>query len=335
LETTELYVNGLSTSLPADVQVEFLRTIPGLERAEVTRVGYAIEYDYFPPHQLRHTLEVRAFPGLYFGGQINGTTGYEEAAGQGLMAGANAALKVLGREPFVLERDEAYIGVLIDDLITKGTDEPYRLFTSRAEFRLLLRQDNTTRRLGPRAREVGLLTGTQSEALATLEKRQARIRRWFVETVIAPESVNPLLLEWGSNPVSQSVRASELLKRPEVPASGLADAGGAAFDPATDADALAAVEIEIKYEGYVRREAERARSLRRQADFELPRDMPYSELRTLSFEAREKLARVRPSSLAQAGRIPGVSPADLQCLILEVRRRRRSGASDAAVKSFT
>ena len=335
LETTELYVNGLSTSLPADVQVEFLRTIPGLERAEVTRVGYAIEYDYFPPHQLRHTLEVRAFPGLYFGGQINGTTGYEEAAGQGLMAGANAALKVLGREPFVLERDEAYIGVLIDDLITKGTDEPYRLFTSRAEFRLLLRQDNTTRRLGPRAREVGLLTWTQSEALATLEKRQARIRRWFVETVIAPESVNPLLLEWGSNPVSQSVRASELLKRPEVPASGLADAGGAAFDPATDADALAAVEIEIKYEGYVRREAERARSLRRQADFELPRDMPYSELRTLSFEAREKLARVRPSSLAQAGRIPGVSPADLQCLILEVRRRRRSGASDAAVKSFT
>ena len=326
LETTELYVNGLSTSLPADVQVEFLHTIPGLERVEVTRVGYAIEYDYFPPHQLRHTLEVTAFPGLYFAGQINGTTGYEEAAGQGLMAGANAALRVLGRAPFVLERDEAYIGVLIDDLITKGTDEPYRLFTSRAEFRLLLRQDNTSRRLGPRAREIGLLTETQSEALATLEERQARVRQWFVETVIDPEGVNPLLRECGSSPIRQSVRASELLKRPEVPASGLANAGGAVFDPATDADALAAVEIEIKYEGYIRREAERASNLRKQADFELPEELPYEELLSLSFEAREKLARVRPSSLAQAGRIPGVSPADLQSLILEVRRWRREEA---------
>ena len=333
LETTELYVNGLSTSLPADVQVEFLHTIPGLERAEVTRVGYAIEYDYFPPHQLRHTLEVRAFPGLYFGGQINGTTGYEEAAGQGLMAGANAALRVLGRAPFVLERDEAYIGVLIDDLITKGTDEPYRLFTSRAEFRLLLRQDNASRRLGPRAREIGLLTEMQSEALATLMAREERIRKWFVETVLEPASVNPLLRECGSSPVRQSALASELLKRPEVPASRLANAGGASIDPATDADALAAVEIEIKYEGYVRREAERARSLREQADFELPQELPYEGLSSLSFEAREKLARVRPSSLAQAGRIPGVSPADLQNLILEVRRWRRNEAADAAVKS--
>ena len=333
LETTELYVNGLSTSLPADVQVEFLHTIPGLERVEVTRVGYAIEYDYFPPHQLSHTLEVRAFPGLYFAGQINGTTGYEEAAGQGLMAGANAALRVLGRKPFVLERDEAYIGVLIDDLITKGTDEPYRLFTSRAEFRLLLRQDNASRRLGPRAREVGLLTEMQSEVLGTLEERSGRVRRWFVETVIAPDGVNPLLRECGSSPIRQSVRASELLKRPEVPASGLAKAGGAKFDPVTDADALVAVEIEIKYEGYIRREAERAQSLRRQADFELPEELPYEELLSLSYEAREKLARVRPSSLAQAGRIPGVSPADLQSLILEVRRWRRNRPMEAAAES--
>ncbi len=332
LETTELYVNGLSTSLPADVQVEFLHTIPGLEHVEVTRVGYAIEYDYFPPHQLRHTLEVRAFPGLYFAGQINGTTGYEEAAGQGLMAGANAALRVLGRAPFVLERDEAYIGVLIDDLITKGTDEPYRLFTSRAEFRLLLRQDNTSRRLGPRAREIGLLTEMQSEALGTLEEREARVRRWFVETMIQPADVNPLLQECGSSAIRQSVRASQLLKRPEVPASGLANAGGAKFHPATDADALAAVEIEIKYEGYVRREAERAKNLRRQAEFELPQELPYEELLSLSFEAREKLARVRPSSLAQAGRIPGVSPADLQSLILEVRRWRRNPPMTAAAK---
>lgn len=333
LESTEFYVNGLSTSLPADVQVEFLHTVPGLEHVEVTKVGYAIEYDYFPPHQLRHTLEVRALPGLYFAGQINGTTGYEEAAGQGLVAGANAALKVLGRGPFVLERDEAYIGVLVDDLITKGTDEPYRLFTSRAEFRLLLRQDNASRRLGARARDAGLLTAAQSEALAVLQESEARIRQWFVDAVIPPASANPMLAECGSSPVHQSVRASDLLKRPEVAASNLAIAGGAPFDLSEDVDALAAVEIEIKYEGYVRREAERARNLRRQADFQLPSELPYEGLLSLSSEAREKLAQVRPSSLAQAGRIPGVSPADLQSLILEVRRWRRSNATENTANS--
>ena len=330
LETTELYVNGLSTSLPPDVQVEFLRTVPGLERVQVTKVGYAIEYDYFPPHQLRHTLEVRAVSGLYFAGQINGTTGYEEAAGQGLIAGANAGLRALGRGPFILERDQAYIGVLVDDLITKGVDEPYRLFTSRAEFRLMLRQDNATRRLGPLARDVGLLTGDQQAVMEARLEREARIERWFVESVVAPEAVNPLLAEAGTPPLVEATRAVELLRRPRVPARGLAAAGGAPFDPDAEGDALAAVEVELKYEGYVRREVERAGRLREQASFELPDDVPYADFLNVSYEAREKLSRIRPASLAQAGRIPGVSPSDLQNLILEVRRWRRGRTPDLA-----
>ncbi len=323
LETTELYVNGLSTSLPAEVQLDLLRTIPGLERVQLTKVGYAIEYDYFPPHQLRHTLEVREIPGLYFAGQINGTTGYEEAAGQGLIAGANAALKALGRDPFILERDQAYIGVLIDDLITKGVDEPYRLFTSRAEFRLMLRQDNATHRLGPLARDVGLLTADQETALSDRLERKGRIREWFLETRVRASDANPLLTEVGTPAIRHSTRAAELLRRPQVPAKELALAGGAPFDPAQESDAVAAVEVELKYEGYVRREVERAEKLREQAGFELAEDLPYSAFVTISYEAREKLARIRPASLAQAGRIPGVSPSDLQNLILEVRRWRR------------
>ena len=322
LETEELYVNGLSTSLPPDVQSRFLQTIPGLQRAVITKMGYAVEYDYFPPHQLRHTLEVKEFPGLYFAGQINGTTGYEEAAGQGLMAGANAALKILGREPLVLERHEAYIGVLIDDLVTKGVDEPYRLFTSRAEFRLRLRQDNAYRRLGPLAIDAGLLTTEQEKAFQEREKRHKAIKGWFEETSVSPEQLNPILKESGPETIKKTARADKLLRRPGISAKDLARAGEAVFLGEHEIDALAAVEMEIKYKGYVDIEEERVKTLRKQAAFRLHAQLPYHQFQSLSTEAREKLSKVRPSSLAQAGRIPGVSPADLQNLIMEVRRLR-------------
>jgi tRNA uridine 5-carboxymethylaminomethyl modification enzyme len=330
LDTTELYVNGLSTSLPADVQEAFLRTIPGLEDARMTKVGYAIEYDYFPPQQLSRSLEVKGIPGLFFAGQINGTTGYEEAAGQGLIAGANAALKVQGRAPFVLERDQAYIGVLIDDLVTKGVDEPYRLFTSRAEFRLLLRQDNAGSRLGPLARELGLLTQGQGAALRERERLERSIRVWFEDTALPPGVANPILEEVQAGSIEEPTRAVEILKRPGVHASNLARAGGLPAPIEAARDALAAVEVDLKYEGYVSRERERAERLRDQAGFRLEESLPYQEFRTLSFEAREKLERVRPGSLAQAARIPGVSPADLQNLLMEVRRWRRNRQDPAS-----
>ncbi len=320
LETTELYVNGLSTSLPPDVQVDFLRSIPGLEDARMTKPGYAIEYDYFPPDQLRHTLELREVPGLYFAGQINGTTGYEEAAGQGLVAGANAALAVQGRDPFVLERDQGYMGVLIDDLVTKGVDEPYRLFTSRAEFRLLLRQDNGPARLGKLARSVGLLTSEQRVALEERLAQEARTMVWFREHTFAPADANRVLREVNSAPVQSPVRAGKLLKRPGVTAGALLRVAGDEA-PEVDLDILATVEIDVKYEGYVRRELDRAARLRAQAGFVIPEDTPFGELTTLSYEARQKLARIRPANVAQASRIPGVSPADLQNLVMEVRRR--------------
>ena len=324
LGTTELYVNGLSTSLPAEVQVDFLRSIPGLEEAKMTKPGYAIEYDYFPPAQLRHTLEVRALPGLYFAGQVNGTTGYEEAAGQGIVAGANAALAVQGRRPFVVERDQGYIGVLIDDLVTKGVDEPYRLFTSRAEFRLLLRQDNGPRRLGTLARSIGLLTPPQERALGRRLREEERASAWFRDRAIPPKAANPVLEAAKTAPIERPVRARELLRRPGVAARALLDAAQDA--PAFSHDVLATIEIDAKYEGYVRRERDRAEKLRAQAGFAIPEDAPFHEFATLSQEARQKLARVRPANLAQAGRIPGVSPADLQNLVMEVRRRSWAGA---------
>ena len=327
LHTTELYVNGLSTSLPADVQRDFLQTVPGLENVVMTKAGYAIEYDYFPPHQLRHSLELKEISGLFFAGQINGTTGYEEAAGQGVVAGINAALKVKEEGPFVLRRDQAYIGVLIDDLVTCGVDEPYRLFTSRAEFRLLLRQDNAIRRLGPLARDVELLTKGQTLVLEERLDQEDSLTAWFHDTKLAPKDVDPLLAEAGSGPLSGPVRAVELLRRPRVRAEDLLSVGGSEIDGVTAkeglrAGVLRAVEVELKYEGYVERERERAARLTEQSKLLLDHDLPYLEFETLSYESREKLAQIRPETFAQAARVPGVSPADLQNLLLEIRRTR-------------
>ncbi|HSM60919.1 MAG TPA: tRNA uridine-5-carboxymethylaminomethyl(34) synthesis enzyme MnmG, partial [Longimicrobiales bacterium] len=260
LHTTELYVNGLSTSLPAEVQLEFLRTLPGMADVRMTKPGYAIEYDYFPPHQLRHTLESRNIHGLYFAGQVNGTTGYEEAAGQGVVAGINAALAVRGEAPFVLERDQAYIGVLIDDLVTRGVDEPYRLFTSRAEFRLLLRQDNAHRRLGPLARDRGILTAEQESELGRRLREEDRVLVWFRDTTLAPHDVEEVLDAAGTEPIREPTRALELLKRPRVGALDLMRSAG--VHGGAGPDVLAAVEVELKYEGYVARERERAHKMR-------------------------------------------------------------------------
>jgi tRNA uridine 5-carboxymethylaminomethyl modification enzyme len=323
LDTSELYVNGLSTSLPGDVQEEFLRSIPGLEEARITKLGYAIEYDYFPPHQLRHSLEHRGVAGLFLAGQVNGTTGYEEAAGQGLVAGANAALRSQGRDAWVLERNEAYIGVLIDDLVTRGVDEPYRLFTSRAEFRLLLRQDNVVNRLAPMGRALGLLTHDQELAATEAQRLQDRVRVWFESTVITPQAASSELERAGSSPLARATRAVEVLRRPRVSGRALAEAMDAPFLGEEGVDeALVSVDVDLKYAGYVEKERARATRLAEQAEFRLPEDLPYMDFETLSYESREKLSRVRPDNIAQAGRIPGVSPADLQNLVLEVRRLR-------------
>jgi tRNA uridine 5-carboxymethylaminomethyl modification enzyme len=323
LETCEMYVNGLSTSLPADVQERMLRSIPGMERVKMTKVGYAIEYDYYPPHQLLPTLESKALAGLFLAGQVNGTTGYEEAAGQGVVAGANAAFAALGQEPLILERDQAFIGVLIDDLVTKGTDEPYRLFTSRAEFRLTLRQDNALQRLGPIAAARGMLSDAQRRAMDERAQLADRVGAWLRDTNAPPAAVNPALAAAGSPTIHEPTRLALLVRRPNVSGEALLDAVGGAPDAERSLllEALAGTEMELKYGGYIAKERARAAALQRHADFPLPADLPWVELHSLSFEARQKLDRIRPVTLAQASRIPGVSPSDLQNLVMEVRKR--------------
>jgi tRNA uridine 5-carboxymethylaminomethyl modification enzyme len=319
LDTSEMYVNGLSTSLPAEVQLEFLRSIPGLESVQMTRPGYAIEYDYFPPTQLSPTLELRALPGLLMAGQVNGTTGYEEAAGQGALAGINAAAIALDREPVVLRRDTAFVGVLIDDLVNRGVDEPYRLFTSRSEYRLLLRQDNALRRLLPLADRLGLLDDQERRSAESRLAREDELREMVDRVTVDAGSANPVLAQHGSTPVIQTHRVSELACRPGVPTIDLLRAGGVEV---SDEDCQWA-DIELKYAGYMERERMTARRLSELSDFALPDSIAYRSLLTLSYEAREKLHAARPISLGHASRIPGVSPSDLHNLVVEVLRSRR------------
>jgi tRNA uridine 5-carboxymethylaminomethyl modification enzyme len=318
LDTTEMYVNGLSTSLPPVVQLEFLRTVPGLEQVHMTRPGYAIEYDYFPPTQLRPTLEVKEIGGLFMAGQVNGTTGYEEAAGQGVIAGLNAAACARGGEEVVLGRDGAFIGVLVDDLVNRGVDEPYRLFTSRSEYRLLLRQDNALRRLFSLSERLGLLEDQERRTAEARLRAEEDIRDLAEGTSLDPADAGPILRRAGSSPPLERQRISELARRPGVSMSELLNAAGREVDP----DLAEWADIEVKYDGYLRRERAAAASLGRMDGFGLPSDLAYEKLLTLSFEAREKLQRTRPISLGQASRIPGVSPSDVQSLVMEVLKLR-------------
>ena len=320
LDTHELYVNGLSTSLPVSVQLEFLRAVPGLERAKMTRPGYAIEYDYYPPTQLTPWLETKVVEHLFFAGQINGTTGYEEAAGQGVVAGINAVRRIRGAEPVIPGRDDAYIGVLVDDLVTRGVDEPYRLFTSRSEFRLLLRQDNALRRLAPLAERLGLLSAAEWRVATRRFEEEEELLRVARATSITPGAAAAVLAETGSS-LGEPERVASVARRPGVSLRALLEAAGVTVT--AEAAAVESAEIELKYDGYLAREREAATRLAELAAFALPADLPYVEFKSLATEARQKLDRIRPTSLAQAARIPGVSPSDLHNLVVETARWRR------------
>lgn len=334
--TYEVYVNGFSTSLPEEVQFAALRKVAGLEKAHMLRPGYAIEYDYFPPWQIRYSLETKRIRGLFFAGQINGTTGYEEAAAQGLMAGINAARRLRGEDPVVLKRSEAYIGVLIDDLVAKGTDEPYRMFTSRAEHRLLLRQDNADRRLTALGHALGLATDARYERMRT-RKQAIEATRAAIESVsVSPDLANPYLEQAGTDPIRRPERLAQLAKRPQVSLEDLLDCTGRREELVTPApgpvSVVRDVEIDLRYEGYLDRERDMVRKMEEMESLRLPEDFDYASVEHIAMEAREKLSKIRPENLGQASRISGVSPADVSVLLVMLRKRpaRKRSASPVA-----
>ena len=321
--TVEMYVNGFSTSLPEEVQYAALSQVAGFEKVKFFRPGYAIEYDYFPPTQLKHTLETKLIENLYFAGQINGTTGYEEAAAQGLMAGVNAVLKIRERAPFVLKRDEAYIGVLIDDLITKGTEEPYRMFTSRAEYRTLLRQDNADRRLTPLGYEIGTVSEARYRAWEAKERKVSGFITYIKELSVTPEEVNPILEKYESSPMKQGDKLQKVLSRPDVTLADFETIDRIAEyikrNELTEEEKTCA-EVEVKYAGYIEKERNNADKLNRLESVRIPDNFDYDKIVSLSFEGREKLKKIRPVTLSQASRISGVSPADISILLIYMGR---------------
>ncbi len=324
-ETVETYLNGFSTSLPEDVQLQALRKIPGLENVKLFRPGYAIEYDYFPPTQIERTMQTKMIGGLFFAGQINGTTGYEEAACQGVMAGINAHQRAYDKEPVVLNRSESYIGVLVDDLITNGTKEPYRMFTSRAEHRILLRQDNADLRLTPKAHDLGIVSDERMKEVEAKERNTQRIKQHFQEASIAPGTIDETLKTKGSSPLKQKVKLQKVLCRPEIQMEDLlsADPDLQNFVQELEGDpddALRQAEIQMKYESYIKREEETAEKMQRLDEMKIPQDLDYSRINSLSAEGKEKLEAVRPEDLGQASRISGVTKADISVLMIYLEK---------------
>lgn len=321
-DTIEIYINGFSSSLPEDVQHKALRRIKGMENVKMFRPGYAIEYDFFPPQQLKLTLETHLVENLYFAGQINGTTGYEEAASQGLMAGINAALKNQEKEPLILKRDEAYIGVLIDDLVNKGTEEPYRMFTSRAEFRILLRQDNADLRLTQKGFEIGLASQSRWDRTREKNEKVEEVKQVIENTSLEPEDFNEMLVATGSAAMKQKMKAAAVLNRPEMNLELLRKHSTALSEGlvAFTEEELEEAEIQLKYAGYIHKEREMAEKMIRLDDVRLPESFDYGKIKALSFEGREKLSRSKPASLGQASRISGVTPADISVLMVYIGR---------------
>ena len=322
LTTTEVYPNGISTSLPFDVQYNFVRSIKGFENAHITRPGYAIEYDFFDPRDLKPSLETKFIGGLFFAGQINGTTGYEEAAAQGLIAGLNASLQVQEKEPWTPRRDEAYVGVLVDDLITRGTNEPYRMFTSRAEYRLLLREDNADLRLTEKARELGLIDEQRwhafNEKRESIEKEQQRLHETFVHPAKVDQQIESRVLE---KPLSREARLWELLRRPGVSYQDIADLAGLK-DAITDEKVIEQLEIQAKYAGYIDRQHDEIAKQQRHEETRIPDDLDYEQVSGLSAEVGEKLARIKPETIGQAARIPGITPAAISILLVHLKKRK-------------